>query len=337
MALPACTLAFWRRHRATLKSATTAAVLLGAAALLFDRLRHLEWAEVLRSLHAVAPAAWLAAALLTAASYAIYCSFDLLGKRYAGHRLPGRRVLEVSFVSYAFNLNFGWAGLALRYRLYSLFGQRAGVVARVYAICLGTNWLGFALLAGALLAAGALAVPADGPLGTLGAGALRVLGVGLLALALGYLALCAFARRREATLLGRRIALPSLPFALGQCALSVANWLLIAAVVAALLPNDLGYAPVLGTTLLGALALMLVDVPAGLGVTEAVFLAALGSRVPAAQLLAGLAAYRLVYFLAPLLPAALVYLGLEATARRAGDLSAAAARAAARLPRSGRR
>ncbi|MGE5118119.1 MAG: lysylphosphatidylglycerol synthase domain-containing protein [Betaproteobacteria bacterium] len=307
--------ALWERHRARLRRLATAALLLLALVLLWERLRGLDAADVLRSLRGFPPAAWLAAAALTASSYAVYCSFDLLGKRYAGHRLSRQRVLEVSFVSYAFNLNFGLAGLALRYRLYSMFGQRAGVVARVYAICLGTNWLGFAALAGGMLASGLLALPAGGPLGVLGDGALRALGLALVAGTLAWLALCGLSRRRAFTLFGHRIALPSLGFALAQCTLSVANWLLIAAVVAALLPRELGYAAVLGTTLLGAMALMLVDVPGGLGVTEAVFLAALGSRVPAAQLLAGLAAYRLVYFVGPLLPAALVYLGLEAKAR----------------------
>ena len=276
--------------------------------LLMSQLDALDWRQVAASLTSFLVAALLVGVGLTALSYAIYCSFDLLGQRYTGHALTKRQVLKVSFVSYAFGLNFGVAGLGLRYRWYSLLGVGTGVVARVYAVCLGTNWLGYALLAGCMLASGLIALPAQWRVGAV---VLQAVGLILLACALGYLLVCARSRRRSWTVRGHRIALPSLRFSLLQSALSILNWLLIAAVLHALLRNEIAFAAVLGTLLVSSLALAIVDGPGGLGVTEAVFLAALGTRMPVAQLLAGLAAYRLIYFLAPLVPAALMYLAAE--------------------------
>jgi uncharacterized membrane protein YbhN (UPF0104 family) len=307
---------FWRAHAARAKPFFTGALMLLVVALLMSQLAAVRWADVARSLGSFPAMALLSGVVLTAASYAIYCSFDLLGRHYTGHALSRGQVLKVSFVSYAFGLNFGLAGLGLRYRWYSLLGIGTGVVARVYAVCLGTNWLGFALLAGGMLAAGLVALPASWQVG---AAALQAGGCALLAGGVGYLALCATARRRSWTLGGHRIVLPTFRFALAQCVLSILNWLLIAAVLDALLQQQIAFAAVLGTLLVSALALAIVDVPGGLGVTEAVFLAALGTRMPAAQLLVGLAAYRLIYFLVPLLPAALMYLAAE---RRLGTKTA---------------
>jgi glycosyltransferase 2 family protein len=297
-------------HAAALqpKRLLTAGLMALVVGLLMSQLDALDWRQVAASMTSFPVAALLVGITLTALSYAIYCSFDLLGQRYTGHGLTKKQVLKVSFVSYAFGLNFGVAGLGLRYRWYSLLGVGAGVVARVYAVCLGTNWLGYALLAGCMLASGLIALPAQWRVGAV---ALQAVGLILLACALGYLLVCARSRRRSWTVRGHRIALPSLRFSLLQSGLSILNWLLIAAVLHALLQNQIAFAAMLGTLLVSSLALAIVDVPGGLGVTEAVFLAALGTRMPVAQLLAGLAAYRLIYFLAPLVPAALMYLAAE--------------------------
>jgi glycosyltransferase 2 family protein len=297
----------------TMKRLFTAGLMALALVLLIAQFDALDWRQVAASLASFPVAALLGGVALTALSYAIYCSFDLLGQRYTGHALTKKQVLKVSFVSYAFGLNFGVAGVGLRYRWYSLLGVGAGVVARVYAVCLGTNWLGFALLAGCMLAGGLIALPAQWRVGAV---ALQASGIALLACALGYLLACAKSRRRSWTVRGHRIALPSLRFSLLQSALSILNWLLIAGVLYALLRDQIAFAAVLGTLLVSSLALAIIDVPGGLGVTEAVFIAALGTRMPAAQLLAGLAAYRLIYFLAPLVPAALMYLAAE---RRLGS------------------
>jgi len=111
-------------------------------------------------------------------------------------------------------------------------------------------------------------------------------------------------------------ALPPLPLALAQVGVSMLNWLLMGAIVWLLLQQRVPYPNVLATLLVAAVAGVITHVPAGLGVLEAVFVALLSHRAPAAQLVAALLAYRAVYYLAPLALAALAYLRAELRWRR---------------------
>ena len=63
----------------------------------------------------------------------------------------------------------------------------------------------------------------------------------------------------------------------------------------------------LATLLLACIAGVATHIPAGLGVLEAVFIALLGHRVPHAELLGALLAYRAMYFIGPLIVAGIAY------------------------------
>jgi uncharacterized membrane protein YbhN (UPF0104 family) len=56
-------------------------------------------------------------------------------------------------------------------------------------------------------------------------------------------------------------------------------------------------------------------VPAGIGVTEVVFLAMLGGRAPESDILAALVVFRAAYYLLPFAFAVLAYIYLEASAK----------------------
>lgn len=285
------------------------------AALLYSQARHIAWGEVLSAVRGYAWQPVAAAAALAALAHAIYSCYDLLGRAWTGHRLPARQVVPVTFVCYAFNLNLGTlvGGFALRYRLYSRLGLGNDAITRVVGLSLVTNWLGYVVLAGAVFALGIIAPP---PGWDIGAGALRALGVALLAAGAAYLSLCAFSRRREWTLRGHVIALPPARFALLQLALSCASWLAIAGVPYVLLLQRVPYPTVLGVLLIAALAGVLAHIPAGLGVLEAVFIAMLVPPLPHRDVLAALLAYRAIHYLAPLAIASALYFLLEARARR---------------------
>jgi uncharacterized membrane protein YbhN (UPF0104 family) len=283
--------------------------------LLFKLAHSVDWAQVLAALRRRPPAMLWTAAGLAACSYLLYSCFDLIGRHAAGHRLPLPQVLSVTFISYAFNLNMGAlvGGVAFRYRLYSRLGLETQVVTRVVVLSMLTNWLGYLLLAGIAFCWDPLTLPADWKLGR---GGLRLLGAVLLSGALGYLLLCAFSRRRQWRLRGSEIRLPSLRMALLQLLLSSANWLLIAGVVYVLFGQDIAFLDVLAVLLIAAVAGVLTHVPAGLGVLEVVFAALLAQQLARSELLAALLAYRAIYYLGPLVLAALAYLALELRARR---------------------
>lgn len=302
------------------KRTATALFLALVVWLIWRHARTVRWGEVMQSI-ADYPATVLAgAALLALASHALYASFDLLSRRYAGHTLPTHRVLATTFVCYAFNLNFGAlvGGLAFRVRLYARQGLDAGAISRVYGFSMLTNWLGYLVLAGGLCLLQPIAIPDEW---SIGSSALRGLGGLLLAAAAAYVGLCLWSPRRSATLRGHALRLPSGRMALVQLVLSVANWSLIGSIVYLLLQGEVGYPAALTALLAAAVAGVVTHVPAGLGVLEAVFITLLAPPLAQSPLLAALLVYRAVYYLIPLALAVVLFLLLELRFRKSPQTS----------------
>ena len=288
------------------------------AVLLVRQARTIEWTTVGQTLRSYRPGTLALAAAVGLTSYAVYAGYELVARRYSGHTLPVPLTAAVGAISYSFNLNLGvWVGgIGFRYRLYSQLGVDTPTTAKLYASTLVTNWTGYLAVAGVVFALYGLDLPPEWGLSDTG---LRWIGALLVVAAVFWLLACWRARQREWSLRGHAIELPPGRTAAAQMALGSANWMLMAGVVYVLLPqlpSAPGYGAVLGTLLLAAIAGVMTHIPAGLGVLEAVFLALLGHRVPHAQLLGALLAYRAVYFLAPLAFAGLGYAVLESRLRR---------------------
>lgn len=277
----------------------------------------IDWHEARRSLHDYRWPTLLGAAALALASYAVYCTYDLFGRRQTGHHLPAARVLGIGFVSYAFNLNLGSlvGGVAMRYRLYSRLGLGVRTITEVLALSLVTNWLGYLAVGGLVFAVSPLELPPDWRLGNRG---LHFLGAAMLAVAAVYVGACWRATHRGVSVRGYRIELPALRIALGQLGASALNWLLIAGVVFVLLRGAVDYPTVLAVLLIAAVAGVVAHIPAGLGVIEAVFLALLSHRAGQAGLVAALLAYRALYYLVPLALATILFAATGMGARPRG-------------------
>lgn len=263
---------------------------------------------------------WLTGALALV-SYALFASYDLVGRLQTRHAVGLPRTLGIAAVCYAFNLNFGSlvGALALKLRLYGRAGVKPGTVAQVITLSIVTNWLGYLVLGGLLLL---LAPPPMPPRIELSEPALRAIGIAMLLVVAAYTVLCVRRGGRPFRWRGRRVAPPRAGVAAWQLAVSSANWLLMGLIVWLLLQQVLPYTTVLAVLLLAAVAGVATHVPAGLGVLEAVFVACLGSRLAPPTLLAALVAYRAVYYLAPLVLAVAGYAIDEAAARRAPDTPA---------------
>jgi glycosyltransferase 2 family protein len=292
--------------------------------LLFSQARTIDWQEVLTSLQDYPLKAAGLAVVLAAASFLLYSCFDLLGRRYTGHTLGTLTVMTVTFVSYVFNLNLGSlvGGVAFRYRLYSRLGLSTGLITRVMTFSMLTNWMGYLLLGGLVFSIMPPTLPESWPLNETH---LRLIGFVLVTIAAGYLALCAFSRQRELTLRGHEIVLPSLRMAALQLVMGASNWLIMSGIIFTLFQQRIEFPAVVSVLLLAAVAGVITHVPAGLGVLEAVFVALLSHKMPQTAILAALVAYRVVYYLAPLAIAAVVYLVMEARAKKLAAAGAGAA------------
>lgn len=293
----------------------------GLAWVLVSIARELDWAQVRDAVRSLPLPALLLAACCSACCYMLYAGYEILAARHVGLGLRTPVVATIGFVSYACNLSLGamLGALGVRLRLYGARDVAAADAARVIGFNLLTNWVGYLCVLGLALLVSWSEPPAAWRIGAL---PLRAVGIVLLGLAVAYVWACARATRRSFTLRGHAFELPTLRFALLQLALSLPAWLAAALALHVLLQGEAGFDRVVISLLFAAVAGLVIRVPAGLGVIEAVFLASLGPELGQARVLAGLLAYRCVHYLGPLLAGLVGLAVLELQARRARGTAA---------------
>ncbi|WP_341939484.1 lysylphosphatidylglycerol synthase transmembrane domain-containing protein [Marinimicrobium sp. C2-29] len=283
--------------------------------LLISHAREVDWSEVKQALDSYTWVHIAAGVLLALSTYIAYSGYDVLARYMIGHRIPVPTTMTIAYICCAFTLNLGAliGSLGFRYRLYSQYGVSKGNIARIVGILITTNWLGYIALAGVVFVSGAVVVPNSWEIGALG---LRILGGVFLALVVSYLLLSLFSPKRTLEIRGQTITLPSIKIAGFQLVLSCSHWALMAAVIYSFLYTEIGYFPLLGVLLISAIAGIIAHVPGALGVLEAVFIALLGSEINPAVLVAALIAYRVVFYLLPLVIAGAAYLVIEMVPRK---------------------
>ena len=297
---------FWRRGLVPL---LTVAIFALVAWVIHRELAQYPLKGILQQVRAIPTLAVVRAVLFTVLSYWLLGFYDVLALRYIGRTVSYARAAFTSFIAYAFGHNLGVAsftGAAVRYRLYASSGLSAADVAAVAVFCGITTAIGLSVLAGiafiAAPTAGAAALHLSAPL------------VGLIGFLLlgGVLAYAAWSLLRPAPLelRGWSLRAPSPAVALPQIALAIVDLSVSAAVLWVLLPASAGVsAPLfMGIYAVAITAGIISHVPGGLGVFESVMVLAIPG-LPADQLVGTLLAWRAVYFILPLLVAALMFAG----------------------------
>ena len=253
-----------------------------------------------------------------ALGYLALTGYDALALRYAGRSLPYPQVALASFVGYAFSHNMGQSALSggsVRLRLYSAWGVPPGDIAKVIAFCVTTSLVGLCAVSGALFLLSPFPLP---PASYLQHVPLCPLGMVLLAFPLGLLALT-FGRQAKAPGRSRwRAALPPLRLALPLLVCTAVDWTMVGSTLIALLPPAPGFSFVhlLGVFMLAEIIGLASQVPGGLGVFETVFILLLQGAIPSTAVLGALVVFRGIYYLCPLIVAALLLGGHEAVTRK---------------------
>jgi phosphatidylglycerol lysyltransferase len=291
-------------------------VFAGVVFLLHHQLAHLHVKSVFAHLHAIPRQQVLAALTLTALSYWLLTTYEVLALAYLRRAIPYTRILFTSFIAYSFGHTLGFAaftGAAIRFRLYATAGVTAVDVATVSAFCSLSLAIGLATVSGVSL----LLAP------THAASVLRlhhnwsVLVGALLLLAVLAYVLWACLARATLEIRGWALRAPGPLIGLTQLALSVMDLSLSSAVLWSLLPASahVGFISFLGVYAAAVIAGIVSHVPGGVGVFEAVILLTLPG-VPADALLGSLLAYRAVYYLVPLVFGTLLFGSKEVAAQR---------------------
>lgn len=267
------------------------------------------------------PTASLAGAFAaTVAGFITLLGYEWSATRFAGVRLSPSALLTGGFSAFAIGNAVGLSmlsGGSVRYRLYARQGLGAAEVARMTLFA--SLSLGCALPILAALAA--LSDLSDASL------ALHLPSWLVAVLALGIIAFCillvvGIERRRlpeqpspdsHLVRIGRRtVRLPGLRLSLLQLLITALDVACAATVLYLLLPEAPPFGAFLLVYLIALAAGVLSHVPGGVGVFEAVLLAAFAGQLGAAPLAAALLLYRLIYVVLPLIVACLLLLFLEA-------------------------
>lgn len=298
----------WMRRR---KAALAIAATLLVAVLGFAALHHL-LAEVrasdFRSAFRAIPARAIALSIaFTILSYLALTLYDHVALHIVGKRLKWRTAALASFCSYTLSHNLGLSlltGGSARLRIYGAAGLRPSDIARVIASAGLAFWSGVITMAALMMVVHPAALTLGGV--AISAGMQRAIGCILLFAAMVLLA--ALGRRpRPIGLWGWSLALPTRAQAAAQIGVACIDLMLASAALFVLVPNvSLSLYPLFFLSYAMAIIVALVShVPGGAGVFEAVMLAAL-PQLDRPGLLAGLVAYRVIYYIVPLIVAAML-------------------------------
>jgi len=246
--------------------------------------------------------------ILMIANYVVLIGYDLLAVKSIGHPLPLRRIALASFTGFATSYSFGalLGGGSVRYRLYSAWGLSAAEIVQLIVILGITFWFGVFALAGIVFVWQPLQINAEWNLPFT---SVRPLGWFLILLAVGYLALTVV-WKKPIRIRGREARLPGFRMSAAQLSVAAGDLVVAAACFYVLLPPevDVSYVQILGVYLLAVVAVVLTHVPGGAAVFELFVLGTCPVDNKEA-VLAAILAFRVIYYLLPLLTAA-VLMGL---------------------------
>ena len=308
------------KYRQPLGLAVT--LLLFAIALVACRhlLSELDFYALHDSILEVPKPALLGALGATIVGFIILLGYEWSASRYAGVNLPGRTLALGGFTAFAIGNAIGLSllsGGSVRYRLYARHGLGASDVAHMTLFaslslgCALPPLAALATLSNLPAASAALRLPES-----------LLAGIALAILLLGTVLAVGIYRRRlpEHPLrdnllvrVGRRtLRLPGRRLTFLQLIITALDVAAAATVLYLLLPEAPPFGAFLLVYLLALAAGVLSHVPGGVGVFEAILLAAFADKLGAAPLAAALLLYRLIYVVLPMLAACVLLLINEA-------------------------
>ncbi|MBW9115645.1 UPF0104 family protein [Rhizobium cauense] len=283
--------------RVILNSVMALGVLL-AGYLLYTVFSRYSLDEIIQSVGSISYLRLVAALSFCALSYVCLTGFDWMALRYVGKPLSYPKAALASFTALSIGHNLGFAALssgAIRYRYYVRWGLSPEQVAKVILFCGATVGLGLSTLAGCL----ALINPDD--VGKM----LRVSFLDPYVLAcICFLVPAIYLLMAGLITTRLRIwkwsfVMPDVRLAIGQVVVGTLNFTCVAACLHQVLAGVAEATFIQSATafVLANIAVLIAHVPGGLGVLEAT----VSTLLPEAASVGSLIAFRVIYFLMPLL------------------------------------
>jgi len=275
------------------------AVFVAAIWLLYREFKTIDFRDVVDSFHSFPFWVIVSAMVLTTINYLVMIGYDWLGVRLVKHPVSLWQVAKASSLSFAFGNSLGmfFGGTPIRFRLYSGWGMTPSEIVRLVFFVTLAFWIGLFSIAGLLFVITPFDLP---PRFQLYLGTSRPIGTAFLGLASLYFLACAITQK-PIHFFGVNFQPPPLGLGLAQAMVAGLDFLFAAATLYVLLPQDstIGFFPFAAIYLLALILALVSNVPGGLGVLELVLVTMLPSG--SHSLVASLLAYRVIYYLLPLL------------------------------------
>ena len=283
-----------------------------------------DWPQVWQSVQASSTKHIVLAALTALVSYAAYAAYDLFSSHVLKIKLAKLSAWFIAWISYSANLNLGAivGSLALRYKLYSKLGLRAGDTSKIIGLSVTTNWVCYALLIGVV---GLLNVEAVSKLAGVSEIAITI----ILLVALTVIITLLFL---PSNVLSKKLGLASKleDFGISKIkslypglAIGVVHWSFMALTMYFAFEQEVDFLTIFTCVLLSCIAGAISHVPGGLGVIEAVFVTLLQSQIDKHEIIASIFVYRAAFYIFPALFTFIFYLSSQFLMRRSQTQSTA--------------
>lgn len=276
-----------------------------AAGMLYWQLREYSIVEIGRAIWQIPTPNLVYALTACVAGYLALSVYDYLALRYIGKRVAPWKWMLAGILGFAISNNAGHAvvsGSAIRYRLYTRWRIRAGEIIKLVTYNGFTYFLGLA----AIVLFGYFLVPREifsGSVGvSIGMNALFVVCVASLG---AYFAMTMLFRKKQIRIGELHFQIPSTSAAFYQTVIGILDSVLAGLVLYfCLIPFvQIPFGTFIGLFVIAQAVGVFSQVPGGIGVFESIFLLALPGDVSRASIFGALLAFRIIYYVLPLIGA----------------------------------
>lgn len=276
-----------------------------AAGMLYWQLRNYSLRDIANAIMAIPLTNLALACVACLAGYFALALYDYLALNYVGEnkKVSWWKWMLAGMLGFAISNNAGHAvvsGGAIRYRLYTRWRVRSGDIVKMLTLSGFTYFLG----AAAIVVIGYFLVPHDifNRSSGLSMGLNWLFGVCLAAI-VAYFVMTVFFHNKTIKIAQVKFQVPTTKMAVMQMGLGITDSVLAGLVLYFCLAPfvDIPFGTFIGLFVIAQTAGVFSQVPGGMGVFETVFLVALPETVDKANIFGALLAYRIIYYVLPLI------------------------------------
>ena len=274
-----------------------------AAAMLWWQLREYSLSDIAHAILDIPLKNLIMACVACFAGYVALSLYDYLALHYVGGRVTWWKWMLAGMLGFAISNNAGHAvvsGGAIRYRLYTRWRIRGGDILKMLTISGFTYFLG----ASAIVVIGYFLIPREMFDNSVGISmGLNSLFIFCTAMLLAYFAVTVIFHKKSIKIGQIRFQIPSTKMALIQTLLGITDSVLAGLVLYfCMIPFvNIPFGIFIGLFVIAQTTGVFSQVPGGIGVFETVFLVALPDTIDKANIFGALLAYRIIYYVLPLI------------------------------------